>query len=215
MIPFVSRPLCVLISENDQCDCVPPQIGTLLNLVQEFGNRRPLICGAGGQRCPSLLCLFVCSQIDACVSAALYLFRHCRTERAGTKPAWISVILPMICVWSTSRCRLMSLCVVQRVRGLYIPEASLCRGDLHRMEMEQPVEAGHSRIGPFELLWADLCFLCWTCWPPWEIHAQTHTLFTKACSAWWPSPVRHPTSWLSVHFCVPLCHLRFHLKHAG
>ena len=41
----------------------------------------------------------------------------------------------------------------------YIPEASLCGGDLHRIEMEQSVEAGHSRIGPFEPLWADLCFL--------------------------------------------------------
>lgn len=29
---------------------------------------------------------------------------------------------------------------VQRVIGMYIPEASLCRGDLHRIEMEQPVE---------------------------------------------------------------------------
>lgn len=67
---------------------------------------------------------------------------------------------------------------VQRVMGLYIPEASLCGGDLHRMEMEQPVEAGHSRIGPFEPLWADLCFLRWTCWPPYK-HTQTHTPFTK------------------------------------
>lgn len=46
---------------------------------------------------------------------------------------------------------------VQRVIGAYIPGASLFRGDLHRIEMEQPVEAGHSRIGPFEPLWADLC----------------------------------------------------------
>ena len=46
------------------------------------------------------------------------------------------------------------------VIGLRIPEASLYGDDLHRMEMEQPIEAGHSRIGPFEPLWADLCFLC-------------------------------------------------------
>lgn len=47
------------------------QIVTLLNMVREFGNKRPLICGAGGQRCPSLLsacllsnrCLFCCSAV--------------------------------------------------------------------------------------------------------------------------------------------------------
>lgn len=62
------------------CISVLLEIGTLLNLVQEFGNRRPLICSAGGQRCPSLLCLFVCFQIDACVFAALYRFQQRQAE---------------------------------------------------------------------------------------------------------------------------------------
>lgn len=125
MIPFVSRPLCALISGNDQCDCVPPQIGTLLNLVQEFGNRRPLICSASGQRCPSLLCLFVCSQIDACVSAALYLFRQCLTESAGTKPVWnlwiflwrVSVYdRPLGADWCLSvLCNVWEACTFQRL----------------------------------------------------------------------------------------------------
>lgn len=53
----------------------------------------------------------------------------------------------------------VTLSAAQHVIGLYIPQASLYRGDLHRMEMEQPVEAGHLRTGPFEPLWADLCFL--------------------------------------------------------
>lgn len=92
---------------------------------------------------------------------------------------------------------------VQRVMGLYIPEASLCGGDLHRMEMEQPAKAGHSRIGPFEPLWADLYFLRWTCWPPYK-HTRTPSLH-KACSACRPFPFRHPTSWLPMCLCAPPC----------
>lgn len=82
MIHFVLCPHCALISGNDQCNCGLLQIGTLLNLVQEFGNRQPLICVASGQRCPSALCLFVCSQTDACVAAALYMFQQIQTEGA-------------------------------------------------------------------------------------------------------------------------------------
>lgn len=74
-----------LISGNDQCHCGLLQIGTLLNLVQEFGNRRPLICGASGQKCPSLLCLFVCSQIDASVAGALYTFQQILTGNTEAK----------------------------------------------------------------------------------------------------------------------------------
>lgn len=73
---WVLHPLSTVISGNNQCNCVLLQIGTLLNLVQEFGNRRPLICDASGQRCPSLLCLFVCCQTDACIAAALYRFKQ-------------------------------------------------------------------------------------------------------------------------------------------
>lgn len=52
----------------------PLQTGTRLNSVHAFGNRRPLICGADGQRCPSLPS--VCSQIDACAAA----MPHSRTD---------------------------------------------------------------------------------------------------------------------------------------
>lgn len=43
--------------------------GTRLNSPHAFGNRRPLIGGADGQRCPSPPS--VCSQIDACATATL------------------------------------------------------------------------------------------------------------------------------------------------
>lgn len=74
---------------------------------------------------------------------------------------------------------LTHVCCATCVRGLYIPEVSLYGGDLHRMEMEQPVEAGDSRTGPSEPLWAEFCFLCLTCWPPYTHNSQTHTPFTK------------------------------------
>lgn len=54
--------LCAVNSGNDQCNCVL-QIGSVLNLVQEFGNKRPLICDAIGQRCPSLLRLFALKEM--------------------------------------------------------------------------------------------------------------------------------------------------------
>lgn len=52
------------------------QTGTRLNWVHAFGNRRPLICGADGQRCPSLPS--VCFQKDACAAANRTDGKHSR-----------------------------------------------------------------------------------------------------------------------------------------
>lgn len=96
----------------------PLQTGTRLNLVHAFGNRRPLIRGADGQRCPSLPS--VCSQIDACAAAML------RSWTDGKH--WGEAVVGLR-LWTASWRSVM--CILQCVRGMCIPEASLCKGDLH------------------------------------------------------------------------------------
>lgn len=129
------------------------QTGTGLNSVHAFGNRRPLICGADGQRCPSLPS--VCSQIDAW-AAATADGKHRREAVVRLRLGAAS--------WRPL------MCILQCERGMYIPEASLCKGDLHGTV---------GRGGWFQdrPLWAapgDLRFLCEMHWPSYPQSSPTH-----------------------------------------
>lgn len=86
------------------------QIGTRLNSVHAFGNRRPLIRGADGQRCPSLPS--VCAQIDACAVAMPRSQTDGKHSRRGSA----------------------SVNDLPAFAGVYLCERnahSLCKGDLH------------------------------------------------------------------------------------
>lgn len=67
------------------------QVENPLNLVQEFGNSRPLTGDGSGQRCLSLRCLLVCAQIDASLSNALHQFRQKRDRFCG-HGHWMMII---------------------------------------------------------------------------------------------------------------------------
>lgn len=101
-IVLVTHKVCVFsvphgaaFSGHDQCSSAL-QIGALLNLVQEFGNRRPLICDARGQRCPAPLCLFVflSNRRLKCYSAVQAGRKQRLTGDTGVMKTWAKVGTP-------------------------------------------------------------------------------------------------------------------------
>lgn len=129
----------------------PLQTSTCLNSVHAFGNRRPLIRGADGQRCPSLPS--VCSQIDACATAMPCSRTDGKHSRCGL--ASVNDLLAFTNAYFT-------MCE----RNVH----SLCKGDLHGT-------AGRDGWFRDRLLWGapcDLLFFCETCWPLYPQSSQTH-----------------------------------------